>query len=193
MQTIVWDVDDVLNDLMGAWLEQSWLTCHPESAVRYEEISENPPHQLLGISLHEYLVSLDTFRLSEAGQQLSPNSEVLAWFWKYGNRFRHIVLTATPLQAAPSQAEWVIRYYGNWIRSFNFVPSKREIHPTLIYDCTKADFLRWCGRGDIFIDDRPEDVEAVRQLGIQALLMPRPWNKSAQTIRGMLDTLINLL
>ncbi len=42
LKTIVWDVDDVLNDLMGSWF---FLGCqdHPECAVTYEDLKEKPP------------------------------------------------------------------------------------------------------------------------------------------------------
>ncbi len=29
MRTIAWDVDNVLNDLMGTWLSQAWLPAIP--------------------------------------------------------------------------------------------------------------------------------------------------------------------
>jgi len=188
MKTIVWDVDDVLNDLTRVWFEH-WLSMHPQCLVQYEALSENPPHALLGISLDSYLASLDTFRLSAAGQQLPPNPEVIAWFREYGHRFRHIALTAVPLLSASHQAQWVIHHYGNWIRSFNFVPSKRQNYPALEYDCTKADYLRWWGRADILVEDNAANAKAAYQLGIEVLLMPRPWNQSSLTVSGLLDSL----
>ena len=36
MKTIVWDVDDVLNDLMRDWLTQWWMPAHPETKIDYE-------------------------------------------------------------------------------------------------------------------------------------------------------------
>jgi hypothetical protein len=192
MKTIVWDVDDVLNNLMRVWFEQEWLPKHPSCKVRYETISQNPPHELLGVHLIDYLNSLDQFRLSEGGRQLSPVPEVLAWFRQYGHRYRHIVLTATPLKSAPIVAEWVIRHFGDWIRSFNFVPSQREGQPVSLYDRTKADYLRWWSRADILIDDNSVYMEAAKQMGIHAVLMPRPWNQSRLTIAQSLDLLVRL-
>ena len=51
MLTIVWDVDDVLNDLMAVWFRDAWLPKHAACPVRYEEITENPPHRVLGSSV----------------------------------------------------------------------------------------------------------------------------------------------
>ena len=47
MVTIAWDVDDVLNDLMRHWFKSTWKTTHPECKVIYEDLSENPPRQIL--------------------------------------------------------------------------------------------------------------------------------------------------
>ena len=38
MLTIAWDVDDVLNDLMGAWLKDAWLPAHPECTLAYDDL-----------------------------------------------------------------------------------------------------------------------------------------------------------
>ncbi len=50
MKTIVWDIDDVLNDLTRAWFETAWLPAHRECRLTYEELKVNPPHELLGTS-----------------------------------------------------------------------------------------------------------------------------------------------
>jgi 5'(3')-deoxyribonucleotidase len=192
MLTIVWDVDDVLNDLMQAWLEQAWLLEHPSCSLHYETITENPPNRLLGVSLEDYLNSLDAFRLSVAGQQLSPVPEVKEWFQQHGYQFRHVALTARPIQSAALSAAWVIHHFGEWIRSFGFVPSYRQEQTTFIYDRSKVNYLRWWGRADILIDDGPINLEAARQLGICTFLMPRPWNQSQQSIAEMLDSVTSL-
>ncbi len=192
MQTIAWDIDDVLNELMQSWLEQSWLPSYPECSLRYEDILENPPHQLLGVSLKQYLTSLDAFRLSGAVAKLPPVSEVLAWFHQYGKQFRHITLTAAPICAVPISAAWVMQHFGTWVRSFNFVPSKRQGEYIPVYDQSKDDFLRWWSKVDILVDDSPINVEAAKALGIQAILMPRPWNQSQLTITETLSFLTKL-
>ena len=189
MQTIAWDVDDVLNDLMRAWFEAAWLPAHSSCSLEYGELSENPPHRLLGVSLPGYLTSLDRFRLSEMGRQLQPVPEVLEWFHRHGHQYRHIALTSTPLKSAPNVAEWVTHHFGRWIRSFNFLPSQRTDNPVFMYDNTKADYLQWWGRADIVVDDNPSLVEAAQQMGLHALAMPRPWNESRLTIAETLGLL----
>jgi FMN phosphatase YigB (HAD superfamily) len=193
MKTIVWDVDDVLNDLMHAWYEQTWLPKRPQCTWRYEELTENPPHRLLGITRDEYLVSLDAFRASSAGHVLPPVPEVLDWFRRCGHKYRHAVLTATPLASAPSSGAWVLTHFGNWVRSFNFVPSKRETVHSLVYDETKADYLRWWGQADILVDDNPDNIDSAQQLGVRGVLMPRPWNNSRLPIADTLNSLMSTL
>lgn len=193
MKTVVWDVDDVLNDLMKVWFAH-WLSKQADIFhLTYEEITGNPPHELLGITREDYLESLDNFRLSGGTEKLQPNSGVFEWFCRYGDRCRHLALTATPLRAAAASAEWVIRNYGRWIRSFNLVPSPRPGESAGgCYDATKQDFLRWWGKGDILVDDSPENVRDALSLGMQAVLFPRPWNHSTRTAGEALEELTEL-
>ena len=192
MKTIVWDVDDVLNDLMRTWLECAWVPAHPDCPIGYEQVSENPPHSILGISLFEYLASLDEFRLSETAREMAPVPEVLDWFHLHGKPFRHVALTATPLSAAPASAAWVMSRFGWWIRSFHVVPSPREGKQIPVYDRSKEDFLRWWSRIDILVDDNPLNISSAQALGLQVVLIPRPWNKSQVTLAEALNTLTSL-
>ncbi len=192
MKTIIWDVDDVLNDMMRAWFEAAWLPLHPECSLVYDRITENPPHGLLGVSQQEYLSSLDEFRFSRAAREMPPLPETLDWFQEHGAHFRHMALTAAPIPASPFSAAWVMRHFGRWIRSFHVVPSARHHQTSPAYDTSKGDFLRWLGKGDVMVDDSVQNAEAAKALGIRVVLMPRPWNGSPLTIREALDSLISL-
>ena len=100
MQTIVWDVDDVLNDLMRAWFTSVWKPENPDSLQSYQDIADNPPYRSLGITRAVYLASLDAFRLSDEACHLTPNPAVLEWLRSYGDGYRHVALTARPLHSA---------------------------------------------------------------------------------------------
>ena len=191
MKTIVWDVDDVLNDLMRAWFEDAWLSFHPDCAARYADIVENPPHRILGVTLEDYRRSLDAFR-STSLMKLLPVPEVEAWFKANGHRFRNIVLTTVPLRASGIQAAWVFKHFGPWIRSFNIVPSPRLEESLPIYETTKYDFLKWLGKADIVVDDNPDNVKMAGTLGIQAFLVPKPWNDSRASLSLVLRTLAKM-
>lgn len=192
MLTIVWDVDDVLNDLMRIWFEHWWLLSHAECTITYNQISENPPHRLLGITLAEYLASLDKFRCCEIARKMVPVPEVLEWFRQYGGHYRHVAVTMTSLRAAPASAAWVMQHFGKWIRSFHLVPSPRQGEEIPVYDQTKKDFLRWWGKGDIVVDDIPSNVASAQTLDIQGVLIPRPWNQSQLTLAEVLGVLTKL-
>jgi hypothetical protein len=149
--------------------------------VRYEEITENPPHRVLGIEKAEYLASLDEFRVSEGARRLTPNAEILEWLGKYGDRYRHVALTARPLASAGAAADWVFRHFGHFVRCFGVVPSRLDSAAPL-YDRDKADFLKWFREADYFVDDSEENVAAVRKLGVQCLVYPQPWNRSKDSL-----------
>jgi hypothetical protein len=189
MKTLVWDVDDVLNDLMRAWFEQGWRAEHVGCAIGYADLRTNPPHEVLGVTRRSYLDSLDRFRQSEAGDALTPNAELLAWFEAHGAKFRHIALTARPLETAPSAAAWVMRHFGRWIRVFAVVPSRPPVNAPE-YDRDKGKLLRWLGRGDALIDDSETNLAQARAVGLTAFAWPQPWNEVRETKTELLERLL---
>jgi len=188
MKTIIWDVDDVLNNLMEEWFENHWLPSHHECRLKYGDLVENPPDKLLGTTLNEYRKSLDEFR-KISGSQFKPTPEVLDWFKTYGSKYRHIALSAVPLSLANISAAWVYQNFGNWIRSFNIVPSPRDTDPVFNYDLSKKDFLSWFGKGDFFIDDNLLNIKEARKIGIQSFVFPRPWNEGELGLTELLKQL----
>lgn len=193
MKTIVWDVDDVLNDLMRVWLEKKWLPDHPDCKVGYEDIIANPPEKILQAPRAEYEQSLDAFRCCPGYLEMKPNQEVLTWFKEYGPKARHLVLTAVPLIRADISAAWVTKNFGTWIRSFNFVPSKRKANPIPEYDQTKQDFLKWFGKADVFVEDTEKNIVGLEDLGIKPFLISRPWNKSEKTMTEVLAQITKVI
>jgi hypothetical protein len=191
MRTIVWDVDDVLNDLMYQWFSQGWKQERPAEPSEYSKLTENPPHVSLGVTQEEYLASIDAFRKTDAGIHLKPNAEVLEWFTAHGNKFRHVALTARPLETAPEIAAWVMRYFGAWIRCFGVVPT-RTMKGVPVYDRGKGDYLRWLGKGDVFIDDTRENLIQAAKIGMKTFAWPQPWNDSQLTTTEILQKLTNM-
>lgn len=174
MKTIIWDVDDTLNDLMRAW---------SRGKIRYPLITENPPHRLVGTTKARYLGSLDAFRLSGAYARLKPLPEALRWFKKNGHRYRHVALSAVPRKAAHVSAEWVFRNFGTWIDTFAFVPSQRTGERRRVGPGSKHDFVKQLGLRGIFVDDNPQAITQMRTLGLKCILVPRPWNGGAGSLQ----------
>jgi len=188
MRTIVWDVDDVLNDLMQIWFNEAWLPAHRQCRLSYEDIRENPPHRILGVDKSEYLKSLDEFRRSKKAHAMDPNPAILKWLRCCGSRFRHVALTARPLDSVPSAAEWLFRHFGAYFRCFGFVPSRPALGMP-IYDRDKSDFLQWLGDADFLVDDSEENIARAKDMGIGAILYPRPWNHARGTAASALRLL----
>lgn len=176
IRTVVWDVDDVLNDLMRSWLDSAWAPDHPGAAPRYADLHTNPPDELLGLSRTEYHLSLDAFRLGSGYARLEPNPAILAWLEAEGSRCRHVALTATPLGAAPATASWVLRHFGRWIREFAFIPAAREGEILHTYDGNKGAWLARSGVSSVLVDDSPLNLAMAQASGAATLLWPQPWN-----------------
>jgi hypothetical protein len=192
MQTIAWDIDDVLNDLMQAWFTTAWKPSHPMCNLSYSGIIQNPPHRLLGIPVSEYLDSLDLFRVSADARNMLPNHAVLDWLRHYGSGFRHIALTARPLDSASHISEWLFRHFSPHIRTFAVVPV-RPAADVIVYDRNKSDFLRWFGKADFLVDDSEENIQQAEVFGLRGILYPQPWNCSSQTPEEALRSLAQVV
>jgi hypothetical protein len=154
-------------------------------------LKENPPDKVLGITREAYLLSLDAFRKTDRAVNMSPNGDVLAWMRIHGARFRHVALTARPLESAPDVAHWVMSNFGAWIRCFGVVPTRvQEGVPA--YDRNKGEYLKWLSCGNILVDDSAENIAQAKELGMKTLLYPQPWNDSALTAKALLKQLSDL-
>jgi 5'(3')-deoxyribonucleotidase len=189
-KTIIWDIDDVLNNLMEEWLQTEWMKNNPKSDIKYTDIKSNPPHSILGITKDDYLVSLDKFRL-ESFHKLKPNPLIMEWFKENGSQYRHVALTSVPLSSADISAKWLFNNFGTWFRSFNVIPSPRATDPFNYYDKSKTEFLYWLNKGDYFIDDNQQNMEGVSSK-IKTYLFPQPWNSSSQNFNyGIFQNFLN--
>jgi len=193
MLTIAWDVDDVLNSLTHCWFDWWRRSWDDAGATGFEAFVENPPHRILGLTRREYLASLDDFRLSGSGASLSPNPEVRRWFDEWGASCRHLALTATPLANAPNSCAWVMGHFGAWVRSYHVIPSPREGDALPVYDETKTEFLAWFGLADVLVDDSLANVQGARSLGMDAVVVPQPWNGAAGNVGDALGALTQLI
>jgi hypothetical protein len=124
---------------------------------------------------------------------MTPQQHIHDWFIDHGQRFRHVALTAVPFFAAPRSAQWLFTHFGQWIRTYHFIPSQREACPLPEYDQTKRDFLQWIQHIDCLVDDHEENINDVEAIGVKGILFPRPWNsardKSIETIVAQLSCL----
>jgi len=191
MKTIIWDVDDVLNNLMEGWLSSAWKPAHSDCGLSYSELTENPPYRLLGVSAQDYYASLDAYR-PVADKEMEPRWTILDWLWKEGRDYRHVALTARPLHDTASCAEWIMRHLGDYVRTFAVVP-RRTSRETPQYDRTKVDYLRWLGHYTVLVDDDLDTVGAARRAGLRAVLFPQPWNRSKDTVDQALAKILALM
>jgi 5'(3')-deoxyribonucleotidase len=193
MKVIMWDVDDVLNDLMGEWFRSSWRKTYPECSLEYSMITSNPPHEILGVTKEEYLESLDAFRKNYF-KDLKPLPEMQRWFSLHGHKARHVVITSVPIRSASHSAEWVFTHFGRWIHSFNIVPSLRPDDPPDLCGTNKADYLRATfSKVDVVVEDNPCNIDSMKRLGIDTVTIPRPWNGVRGTIGEALTELTGLI
>lgn len=190
--TIFWDVDDVLNDLMREWL--SIYSQENSIIVDYDQLTSNPPHELLGISIHDFRASLDNFRLSENFSKMKPVQPVYEWFESKAVNTRNMALTATSIGTAHCSSSWVFKNYSKWIRTYHVVPSPRENEVIPEYDKDKIEAMSLLSPNGILIDDNENNVKNAALFGYTGMLFPRPWNSNAgKSINGFLDEINKIL
>lgn len=189
MKTIVWDIDDVLNDLTRTWFERVWQQENKGTTMRYSDLRSNPPHDILGIAREDYLLSLDAFRLSSGAATMMPEPAVVDWFHRSGHHYRHLALTARPIGTFAAAVQWLYTHFGSWFQAVSIVPSPRTTEHPHQPDSSKGAFLAWLGKADFFIDDHAAQVQAATALGIQAYLVKQPWNNSSATLTEILDAI----
>ena len=172
---LIWDIDDVLNDLMRLFCSTVAQRIEP-GITAGELLTENPPLTRLGCRLDEYRALLDECREKFLFNSL-PSEEVRTFLRVHGGSFRSLALSSCPMNMAPRSAEWVLRHFGLWIQGVIFVPSPRSkiIVGSYLYR-SKAEAVSELG--GILIDDAPVNVEAVRKAGGRALYFPAPWNEN---------------
>jgi len=183
---LIWDVDDVLNQLMGAWLK--YWNHENNSNFVLKDIKENPPNKILGISREIYFNSLDEFRNTEAGKSVQEDSTVKNWFNNHGNKYNHMACTARPIETMPNQSWWIYQNYGQWIHTIHAAGTYRELE-TDYRTVSKADFISWIDQKVIFIDDSEENINAVSATGSDTILYPQPWNGANYSAKNFITIL----
>ena len=119
---------------------------------------------------------------------MPPNPLILQWLNSFGESYRHVALTARPLESTPHAAEWLFRHFGMYIRTFAVVPS-RYIDGVPLYDRDKPEYLSWLGKADILVDDSEDNIRGAERLGIRGILYPQPWNQASQRAEAVLLSL----
>lgn len=184
--TICWDVDDVLTNSMEKWLDSYYNLFFSKHPIKYKELIQNPPHEILKISKEDYLKNLDNWRLAYYNKN-TVNPEIMAWFDNHGCKYHHIALTSEPIECVPIVSKWIFENLGTWIRTFSCIPSSRLNINIPVLDATKAEFCKRMNI-DVFIDDMPKNYIEAKELDIKSFLVKQPWNEG-QPIQDILKEL----
>jgi hypothetical protein len=184
MTLIVWDIDDVLNELTSNWLK--WVD-DPFISEK-SQLTNSRFEEILGWSRKDYLKSLDRFR-REQFINLEPN-QLIQNFMARHSRISNLLLSATPLTCAPISARWAFVHFGEWIDGVLMAPSPRASRSST--RMSKRDHIfRLVKTGEqvICIDDQPANILEARDAGAAAFLWPQPWNESSSSQDAVLDSI----
>jgi hypothetical protein len=73
-------------------------------------------------------------------------------------------------------ARWVLTHFGEWMRTYHFIPSYRAACEIPVYDRTKQEFLKRIQQVDYLVDDNEDNIKEAELVGVKGILFPRPWN-----------------
>jgi len=186
VQTIlIWDVDDVLNDLTIRVLEELGVVNTGPVTSSFS----NPRDYVLSLGYEEdtYLTCLDNVRRN-VFHELKPNAEIQSWLQEHGSKYSHMALTSTPLQFCSNSASWVFAHFSHWIDSFGCTPSPRPTDPKGMRYRTKAEYLTRLSTPYILIDDTVSNLEQIDPINGFGLQFPTRWS-STQTIPECLQSI----
>jgi hypothetical protein len=175
---LVWDVDDVLNDLTLRVLEVLGFSTIPTPV----DLIPDPSKLIesLGIDHDYYIGALDHFRRTRF-QELQPNHDVIKWLHSYGERFTCMALTSTPVEFFPVSAMWVMTHFNPWIDTIGCTPSKRPTDPLGMRYVTKGEHLQRLKVPYILIDDSAKNLTSVDPMSGKGMIFPTPWNSTQNT------------
>jgi hypothetical protein len=185
---IVWDIDSVLNNFEEEWfLYYKSINHEKYKNLFFNDIVDNPPHNILGITKEEYLESLNYFR-KYCMHTVKPNMSVLDWLNVYGSKINSSVLTSALYPSLEESAYWLFSNYKRYIRSYTVIPSYINKENAIIYDETKLDFLKKTRNVDIFIDDNEKTINSVKEFlpHIKVFCPKQPWNNGVK-----IETILN--
>jgi hypothetical protein len=179
-KTIIWDNDDTLNNFRRDWLYHHYFKNNEE--ITYNQLIEKNPYNLVGATKKEVIDSMISFK-KNCYEDITINQEILWWFQNYGNNFNHIVLTILSKEVFYESIWSTVKYFGNWIHSYNFITFEENI--------SKVDFInRNFKKIDYFIDDDEKNINEIKRLcpEIECGLIKQPWNNGIK-IKEILENL----
>ena len=118
----------------------------------------------------------------------------MRFFERHGAEFHHAALSAAPVRFAPDSAQWLLRYFGLWIQSCIFIPSKRPGVIVLSQRFkSKGEALSSLGDNAVLIDDSPLNIADAEKYGCRTMLFPAPWNENRNMpVEDFLNELMKL-
>lgn len=185
-ETIAVDVDEVLADQAGAfvqWSNQKWGT-HLTVADYHEHWAE-----IWGVDHHEVEKRYIDYNQDGVPARLPAHEPAKEVLQKLSQNFKLVVLTSRWQMLSSDTKQWIERHYQN---IFN------EVHHSKIWDSgpstgnevhrTKAQAFAEIG-ADYLIDDQLKHCQAVGALGKTALLFgDYPWNQADILPEGVIRT-----
>ncbi|MDB4984756.1 MAG: hypothetical protein JWM20_935 [Patescibacteria group bacterium] len=171
--TIAFDFDDVLCDTVRAFLEFREATFGP--TIAYDDLSEKPLHEDLGISEDEESKRWDLFFKNDEFCYPKPDVEKISTLENLKPHARLVILTARYRLWHAQILTFVERYVPTLFEEVIFT-DHREGKKLKGVICKEQGI-------SLLVDDNPEQIASCEQNGIEVLVFNQPWNRHLQNVR----------
>lgn len=187
MKTIIWDVDDTLNNFRFDWfLHNKEELKKIDHDISYDYFNIKNPYNILNDNKDTFIKSLKDFK-NYNHFKITVNKEIYNWFYKYGKNYNHIILTKCSKDYFEFAVNFVNKYFGKWIQSYNYISGNKK--DNLNEFLTKAEFIKkYFKEIKYFIDDSEKNCKQVEELGIKTFCPKQPWN-NGMDIKDILEEL----
>lgn len=182
MLNIAIDIDDTLNNLMQVWLLHYNL--QRGTLFKFEDLKVNPPHEILGITKKDYINNLDKFKINYYNKVI-VNKKFWWWFDINGTKANFIAITSTSMETVSESSKWLFNCFGEWIRNYVVIPNHTDKYHEYKYFQSKAQWMDWFGKVDIYIDDNEKSIKQVNEIcpKVKTICIKQPWNSGLETKR----------
>ena len=166
--TVLCDVDDVVAQLVPAWLaryNRDYGDCVTRDDLKSWTITDWISAEC-GEKIYDYL------RDPMLYEDVAPVSGARAgveMLRRWGHRVVFVTSASGPGMGA--KLAWLVRH--------GFLPDHTYVHPDFVAAHDKALI-----RGDVLIDDRPENIAKYVKTGAHGIVMDAPWNQLAVGLRA---------
>ncbi len=173
------DIDEVLVDFLGAFLEHH--NRNFGTNYRREDFHAFGMHFTMTEDLETIVSRLHAFNDTDEFKNILPMPDAIEAINRLAENHELVVVSSRPETIHDASREWVTQHFRGKFSSFHF---SSHPHVARAAKQTKADLCELV-KADYMIEDALDHALPCAQRGIKVLLFDTPWNQQAEMTLNM--------